>query len=96
MAGPSAKFNYQTRLSQFVKYATIFKCTFLLLEHRFYGISVPDSAEPFAVDKLKHLAVDQALLDVQAFATAFQKEYMPEGTKWILAGEADSASLAAW
>ena len=40
--------------------------------------------------------MEQALLDVQAFVSFFQNSYMPQGTKWILAGEADSASLAAW
>jgi hypothetical protein len=96
LAGPSSKFNYQTRLSQFVKFATIFQCTFLLLEHRFYGISLPTGSAPFSTSNLKYLTVEQALLDAQAFATAFQAQYMPAGTKWILAGEAYSASLAAW
>ena len=96
LGGPSSKFNYQTRLSQFVKYATIFQCTFLLLEHRFYGISLPESESPFSNSNLKYLTVDQALLDVDNFVSAFQEAYMPEGTKWILAGEAYGASLAAW
>eukprot|EP00750_Incisomonas_marina_P000490 INCI10395.3.p1 GENE.INCI10395.3~~INCI10395.3.p1 ORF type:complete len:436 (-),score=86.58 INCI10395.3:108-1415(-) len=96
LGGPSSKFNYQTRLSEFVKYATIFKCTFLLLEHRFYGSSLPAGDEPFSVDKLQYLSVDQALADVEAFATEFQNQHMPDDTKWIIAGAADSASLAAW
>ncbi len=97
LGGPSSKFNYQTRLSQFVKYSNIFQATFLLLEHRFYGISVPAGGDaPFSASNLEYLTVEQALLDTQAFVEAFQAEQMPDGTKWILAGEADSASLAAW
>ena len=110
VGGPSSKFNFQTRLSQFVKYCFMTKATFILLEHRFYGVSLPQSlpqstgtasneeeAEgPFSAELLQYLTVENALADIQSFATYFQEAYMPAGTPWFLAGEAYGASLAAW
>ena len=103
VGGESSKYNYQTRLSQFVKYCFMTKATFVELEHRFYGASVPDfssssssSVEPFSVQNLQYLTVEQALDDIHAFAQYFQNKYMPAGTKWFIAGEGYGGSLAAW
>ncbi len=97
LAGPSSKYNFQTRLSQFVKYSFMTHATFILLEHRFYGESLPEgNGGPFSAANLLYLTVDQALADVAEFVDYFQAAFMPEGTPWFVTGDAYSASLAAW
>ncbi|KNC52380.1 uncharacterized protein AMSG_12158 [Thecamonas trahens ATCC 50062] len=70
---------------------------FVVLEHRFYGQSMP--APDFATPGLSLLSSEQALADAAAFAVWFNADLEARGMApgpWVVVGCSYSAGLAAW
>ena len=66
---------------------------FVLLEHRYYGESMPTAN--LSVDNLKYLTSEQALEDIAHFVKYFIKNMSLENSKWIAFGGSYPGSLAA-
>jgi hypothetical protein len=72
-----------------------YKALAVSVEHRFYGKSMPQSANPRTVDNLKYLTVQQNLADTAAIANHVKKQYA--GTHTIINfGGSYSGATAAW
>ena len=96
LGGAASMYNFQTRLSFFVHNSHVLESAFVLLEHRFYGDSVPSETDALSVENLAYLTVDQVLADVESAIDELSHKHFPADTVFVLVGEAYSASLAAW
>ncbi|XP_072161154.1 putative serine protease F56F10.1 isoform X1 [Bemisia tabaci] len=65
-----------------------------MLEHRFYGKTIPKGN--LEMDSLKYLSSEQALADVANFITQMNIQHGFENPKWIVFGWSYAGSLAAW
>ncbi|CAH0387265.1 unnamed protein product [Bemisia tabaci] len=65
-----------------------------MLEHRFYGKSVPKGH--LKMDALKYLSSEQALADIANFITQMNTKHGFQNPKWIVFGWNYAGSLAAW
>jgi len=67
----------------------------VVVEHRFYGDSIPNGS--MNSSNLKLLTVDQALADYAAFIDWYSaEERLPKGTKWFIFGGSYPGALASW
>ncbi|CAG2101392.1 unnamed protein product [Medioppia subpectinata] len=66
----------------------------VVLEHRYYGKSVP--TPDLSTQNLKHLSIELALKDTEQFALYLTKKLSLEGSKWVVFGGSYASALAAW
>ncbi|CAG2100978.1 unnamed protein product [Medioppia subpectinata] len=66
----------------------------VVLEHRYYGRSVP--TPDLSTQNLKHLSIELALKDTEQFALYLTKRLSLEGSKWVVFGGSYAGALAAW
>ncbi|CAG2100981.1 unnamed protein product [Medioppia subpectinata] len=66
----------------------------VLLEHRYYGKSIP--TPDLSTQNLKYLSSEMALKDTQQFALYLSKKLSLEGNKWVVFGGSYAGNLAAW
>ncbi|CAG2114261.1 unnamed protein product, partial [Medioppia subpectinata] len=66
----------------------------VVLEHRYYGKSVP--TPDLSTQNLKYLTVELALKDTEQFALYLTKKLSLEGSKWVVFGGSYAGNLAAW
>jgi hypothetical protein len=70
----------------------------LVLEHRFYGESMPFGQQSLNFDKLKYLTTEQALKDLAYFIMTVQAKHSHGVDKnpWITVGGSYPGAMAAW
>lgn len=80
------------------KYAEQYGGLVVVLEHRFYGESLPGGVNgPTPATMLKYLSSQQALADTATFHAYFSQQYnLTSGSQWIVFGGSYSGSLSAW
>ncbi|CAG2113212.1 unnamed protein product, partial [Medioppia subpectinata] len=66
----------------------------VILEHRYYGRSVP--TPDLSTQNLKYLTTQLALKDLEQFALYLTKKLSLEGNKWVAFGGSYPGALAAW
>lgn len=71
-----------------------FKAMMVLLEHRFYGESVPSNGS--STKNLRYLTSQQALMDLVTFRQHIIEQYELEDSQWIVVGGSYPGSLSAW
>ncbi|VEN34992.1 unnamed protein product, partial [Callosobruchus maculatus] len=80
---------------EWVESAKKFNASLFLLEHRYFGKSIP--TEDLSTENLKYLTVDQALADTANFIEGIKTQYkLAPDVKWIVFGCSYSGSLVAW
>jgi hypothetical protein len=70
----------------------------LVLEHRFYGESMPFGQQSLNFDKLKYLTTEQALKDLAYFIMTVQAKHLHGVDKnpWITVGGSYPGAVSAW
>ncbi|CAG2115175.1 unnamed protein product, partial [Medioppia subpectinata] len=66
----------------------------IMLEHRYYGRSVP--TPDLSTQNLKYLTLELALKDAEQFILGMTKKLSIEGSKWVVWGLSYSGKLAVW
>ncbi|CAG2122608.1 unnamed protein product, partial [Medioppia subpectinata] len=66
----------------------------IMLEHRYYGRSVP--TQDLSIENLKYLTLELALKDAEQFILGMTKNLSIEGSKWVVWGLSYSGKLAVW
>ncbi|CAG2109557.1 unnamed protein product, partial [Medioppia subpectinata] len=66
----------------------------IMLEHRYYGRSVP--TKDLSIENLKYLTLELALKDAEQFILRMTKKLSIEGSKWVVWGLSYSGKLAVW
>ncbi len=89
-----ADFGAVTEGGSWLQFAREVGAMCFVLEHRFYGESMP--RPDFSVKNLAYLSVDQALADLAAFTAAMKTEHNVTDASWIAFGGSYPGSLAAW
>lgn len=64
------------------------------LEHRFYGVSVPNNRADSA--NYKYLTVQQALADLSSFTDYFKQSYGTKDSTWFVFGGSYPGALSSW
>lgn len=70
----------------------------LVVEHRFYGQSLPFGNSSFKLENMKYLTSEQALSDLAYFINAVNvnKMYGVNGNPWITIGGSYPGAMSAW
>lgn len=70
----------------------------LVLEHRFYGDSLPFGKDSFSIENMALLNSEQALRDLAHFIEVMKKEnkYGITNNPWISVGGSYPGALSAW
>lgn len=70
----------------------------LVLEHRFYGESLPFGKESFSIENMVYLNSEQALRDLAHFIEVIkaEKRYGITNNPWISVGGSYPGALSAW
>nr|CAH7740907.1 unnamed protein product [Callosobruchus chinensis] len=80
---------------ELVESAKKFNATLFLLEHRFYGQSIPDN--DLSTENLKYLTIEQVLADIANFIEGMKIQYkLSSDVKWVVFGCSYSGALVAW
>lgn len=68
------------------------------LEHRFYGESIPgqDGGNAYTENYKKHLTVEQALADLNAFTQHYSAKLNQPNAKWFVFGGSYPGALSSW
>ncbi|CAG2100977.1 unnamed protein product [Medioppia subpectinata] len=66
----------------------------MVLEHRYYGRSVP--TPDLSTENLKYLTVELALKDAEQFALYLTKKLSLESSKWVVFGGSYAGALVSW
>lgn len=81
--------------TQVTKYARTYNALVVLVEHRYYGQSIPTA--DLSNDNLKYLTIEQALEDLtDVCAHVFSSMKLKSSNKWIAFGTLYAGNLAAW
>ena len=64
------------------------------LEHRFYGVSIPN--DDMSTENLKYLTVDQALADLAHFIEFYTETGNTGDAKWFAFGGSYPGALSSW
>lgn len=64
------------------------------LEHRFYGVSIPN--DDMSTENLKYLTVDQALADLANFIDYYKVAGKTGDAKWFAFGGSYPGALSSW
>ncbi|CAG2108608.1 unnamed protein product [Medioppia subpectinata] len=83
-----------TNMTYMGEIAPKFGALAVVLEHRYYGKSVP--TPDLSTENLKYLSSELALKDTQQFALYLMKKLSLEGSKWVVFGGSYAGNLAAW
>jgi len=88
---PAPFFNFQE--AQIIKWAQQFNALYLVIEHRYYGESLP--FKKFSTANMSYLTSQQALADAANFITWYNTTLENPGP-WIVFGCSYSGALSAW
>lgn len=95
LTGASSLAANHAAVSFFVSACHALDAACVIVEHRFYGMSVPE-APAFTDEKLAQLTIHEALLDIDAVIHQLQSTQFPDGTHFAVVGAGFGASLASW
>jgi hypothetical protein len=80
---------------QHMELAAVFNALVFVVEHRFYGVSVPDNS--LDADHLQLLSSQQALADLAFFVETMNAQHnLTAANVWISFGGSYPGSLSAW
>ncbi len=70
----------------------------LIVEHRFYGESMPFGADSLSLSNMKYLTVEQALRDLSYFIQVVEAKqmYNVKNNPWITVGGSYPGAMSAW